>query len=51
MNDTKDAANEICAAIYLVGAGLADSAYLSVMFGAFAIPYFIAILNAARKMK
>ena len=34
MNDTKDAANEVCAAIYLVGAALTDNGFFVLLFAA-----------------
>ena len=41
MNDTKDAANEICAAIYLVGAGLADNGLFVLFFVALGIGHIL----------
>ena len=51
MNDIDDARQEICLAIYLVGAGLADSPYVTVVFATLALLYFLAIFNAARNKK
>lgn len=41
MSDTKDAANEICAAIYLVGAGLADNGLFVLYFLALATVHIL----------
>ena len=51
LNEIDDARCEIAAAIYLVGAALADSVYLTVIFSCMALLYFILILNDARKSK
>ena len=40
MNDTKDAANEICAAIYLVGAAMADNGFV-VLFVALGVGHIV----------
>ena len=51
MSEIDDARCEIAAAIYLVGAALADSVFLTVLFSCMGLLYFILILNGARKSK